>query len=150
MPSPVTPISRGTPRGWRGSAPSGPASSPATSSALAAGWTACAVFAHLAFWDRLVIARWDRYDREGVIGDLPDAHTDLVNAAGLPLWRALTAGEAVVEALDAAGHVCERIASLSPAAVAVALDTGRLAMLDRTLHWSPHLDALAGAPDPCR
>ena len=115
---------------------------------LPGGWTASAVFAHLAFWDRFVIVRWDRYDREGVIGDLPDDHMDLVNEAALPLWRALSAGAAVVQAIDAAIHVCERIASLSPAAVAAAVDTGRLAMLDRTVHWSPHLDALAGAPDP--
>ena len=115
---------------------------------LPGGWTASAVFAHLAFWDRLVIARWDRYDREGVIDDLPDAAIDLVNDAALPLWLALSGGAAVVQAIDAAIHVCERIASLSPAAVAAAVDTGRLAMLDRTVHWSPHLDALAGAPDP--
>jgi len=113
---------------------------------LAGGWTASAVFAHLAFWDRFVIARWDRYDREGVIADLPDEQMDLVNAAGLPLWLALSGGAAVVQAIDAAIHVCERIASLSPAAVAAAVDTGRLAMLDRTCHWSPHLDELAGLP----
>jgi hypothetical protein len=113
---------------------------------LAGGWTASAVFAHLAFWDRFVIARWDRYDREGVIGDLPDAHPDLVNAAGLPLWLALSGGAAVVQAIDAAIHVCERIAALSPAAVEAAVSSGRLPMLDRTVHWSPHLDELTGAP----
>ncbi len=109
---------------------------------LAGGWTASAVFAHLAFWDRFVIARWDRYEREGVIGDLPDEHMDLVNSAGLPLWLALSGGAAVVQAIDAAIHVCERIAALGPAAVEAALGTGRLAMLDRTCHWSPHLDEL--------
>jgi hypothetical protein len=114
---------------------------------LPGGWTASAVFAHLAFWDRLVIARWDRYDREGVIDDLPDAAIDLVNDAALPLWLALSGGAAVVQAIDAAIHVCERIASLSPAAVAAALQTDRLWMVDRTYHWSPHLDALTGVPD---
>ncbi len=110
---------------------------------LSAGWTVGAVLAHLAFWDRLVLARWDRYDREGVIEDLPDAATDLINAAGLPLWRTLTDGQAVAEALDAAGRICDRIASLSPAAVALALATERVRMLDRTLHWTPHLDEIA-------
>jgi hypothetical protein len=111
---------------------------------LTGGWTASAVFAHLAFWDRFVIARWDRYDREGVIEDLSDFHMDLVNQAGLPLWLALSAGVAVAQAIDAANHVCERIASLSPRAVEVARSTDRPAMLDRTYHWSPHLDELAG------
>jgi len=109
---------------------------------LSAGWTASAVFAHLAFWDRFVIARWDRYDREGVIDDLPDLVMDLVNEAGLPLWLALGAGAAVVQAIDAATLVCERIARLSPRAVEVARSTDRLWMLDRTHHWSPHLDEL--------
>lgn len=113
---------------------------------LAGGWTASAVFAHLAFWDRFVIARWDRYDREGVIGDLPDTHADLVNAAGLPLWLALSGGAAVVQAIDAAIHVCERIAALSPGAIEAAISSDRLPMLDRTVHWSPHLDELTGAP----
>jgi hypothetical protein len=114
---------------------------------LAGGWTGAAVFAHLAFWDRLVLARWDRLDREGVIADLPDTAMDLINVAGLPLWTALGAGAAVVQAVEAATLVCERIASLSPAAVEAALSAGRLAMLDRTRHWAPHLDELAGALD---
>jgi hypothetical protein len=110
---------------------------------LADGWTASAVFAHLAFWDRLVAARWESYDRNGAIETLPDTHTDLVNAAGLPLWLALSPEAAVAEAIAAADQVVERIASLSSAAVEAALTTGRRAMLDRTFHWTPHLDELA-------
>jgi hypothetical protein len=112
------------------------------------GWTASAVLAHLAFWDRFVIARWDRYDREDVIEDLSDFHMDLVNAAGLPLWLALPPEAAVAEAIEAAGEVVERIAALGPAAVEAALTTSRRAMLDRTFHWTPHLDELAGVPPP--
>jgi hypothetical protein len=111
---------------------------------LAGGWTASAVLAHLAFWDRFVLARWDRYDREGVIEDLPDIATDVVNAAGLPLWLALSADAAVAQALSAATQVCERIASLGPEAVELARSTERPWMLDRTAHWSPHLDELTG------
>jgi hypothetical protein len=116
---------------------------------LAAGWTASSIFAHLAFWDRFVIARWDRYDREGVLEDLPDATTDLINGAGLPLWLALSPGAAVVQAIDAASEVCERIAALSPGAVEAAQSTDRLWMLDRTFHWSPHLDELGGDRPAC-
>ena len=110
---------------------------------LTGGWTSPAVFAHLAFWDRLVLARWELYDRDGAIETLPDTHTDLVNSAGLPLWLDLSSEAAVAQAMEAADQVIERIAALSPAAVQAALTTGRLAMLDRTLHWTPHLDELA-------
>lgn len=113
--------------------------------ALSDGWTGSAVLAHLAFWDRFVVARWDAYHRDGVIIELPTAHLDLVNAAGLPMWRALDLDEAVAQAVAAASEVTERIASLGREAVSHALLTQRPAMLDRTLHWSPHLDELAGA-----
>jgi hypothetical protein len=111
---------------------------------LAGEWTPAAVFAHLAFWDRFVVARWDRHDREGVIEELPDATTDLVNDAGLPLWRVLEPAAAVALAMDAASQVCGRIAALPPAAVELALRTDRLWMLDRSFHWTPHLDELSG------
>jgi hypothetical protein len=115
---------------------------------LTGGWTVSAVFAHLSFWDRLVFARWDLYDRDGAIETLPDTHTDLVNAAGLPLWLALNPEAAVAQAIEAAGQVVERIVALSPAAVEAALTTGRRAMLDRTFHWTPHLDELDGVLPP--
>ncbi len=112
---------------------------------LPGGWTGAAMLAHLAFWDRFVIARWDAYHRDGVIFELPSAHLDLVNAAGLPLWRALDPAEAAAQAAAAASEVTQRIASLSPEAVSYARSIQRPAMLDRTLHWSPHLSELAGA-----
>jgi hypothetical protein len=115
---------------------------------ITGGWTPSAVFAHLAFWDRLVLARWDLYDRDGVIETLPDTHTDLVNAAGMPLWLDLPREAAVAQAIAAAGQVAERISTLNRAAVDVALATGRRPMLDRSFHWTPHLDELAAALSP--
>jgi hypothetical protein len=115
---------------------------------LSGGWTPAAVLAHLAFWDRFTLARWDRYDQEGVIEDLPEPSTDLVNAAGLPLWRAMPEEVAMAQALEAAVQVSERITSLGPEAVSLALATDRMRMLDRTLHWGPHLDELAAKPPP--
>jgi hypothetical protein len=112
---------------------------------LDGGWTAAAVFAHLAFWDRFVLARWDAYDATGVIDDLPDSQTDLVNAAGLPLWLALGTEAAISEAVRASADVCARIASLGVEAVGSATRSGRLALLDRGVHWSAHLDELAAA-----
>lgn len=115
---------------------------------VAEGWTVAAVLAHLAFWDRWVVARWDRYDREGGLGSLPDEVLDLVNAAAAGHWLALPAATAVDLALAAAEEADRRIAALPRAGVEHALATGRPAMLDRSLHRTPHLDeverALAG------
>jgi len=113
------------------------------------GWNSSAVFAHLAFWDRLVLARWDGYARAGTIGSLPDGLQDLINAAALPLWLALDPLAAIAEGMDAATAVVERIAGLDQGAVVAARSAGLTRMLDRTPHWTPHLDeveaALAGA-----
>lgn len=107
---------------------------------LDGGWTVAAALAHLAFWDRWVVARWERYDRDGAIETLPDGVLDLANAAGLPQWLALAPRRAAELALAAAEEGDRRIAALVPAAVEHALTTGRPAMLDRALHRDPHLD----------
>ncbi len=88
-------------------------------------WTVAAALAHLAFWDRWVVARWDQYDREGAIQDLPDCILNLANAAGLPEWLALPPRTAATLALEAADVVDRRIAALTTEAVAHALATGR-------------------------
>lgn len=109
---------------------------------LAEGWTAAATLAHLAFWDRFVLVRWEQYDREGAFLDLPDRHLDLVNAAMLPQWLALAPRRAAELALVEAEAVDRRIAGLAPEAVRAALATNRPAMIDRSLHRRAHLDEL--------
>ncbi len=107
-----------------------------------ADWTVAAALAHLAFWDRWVTARWDQYDRDGAIQDLPDGILDLANAAGLPEWLALPPRTAADLALEAAEAVDRRIEGLAAEAVAHALATDRPAMADRSLHRGPHLDQI--------
>lgn len=102
------------------------------------GWSVA--LAHLAFWDRYTLARWDRFDRHGTFDEIPDVVWDFVNAAALEQWRALTPRLAAQQALDAAAQVMQRIERLSPEAVSAANNTSRLFMLDRTVHWYPHLD----------
>lgn len=112
---------------------------------LAAGWTVAATLAHLAFWDRFVLERWEQYDREGAFLDLPDRLVDLVNAAMLPQWLALAPRRAAELALTEAEAGDRRIAGLAPEAVQAALATNRLAMLDRSRHRRAHLDELERA-----
>ena len=112
---------------------------------LADGWTVAATLAHLAFWDRWVLERWDRYARDGAFDDLPAVVTDLTNAAGLPGWLALEPARAAALALEAAEAVDRRIAALPAAAIADAVATGRPVMLDRSLHREAHLDEIERA-----
>lgn len=109
---------------------------------LANGWTVSAVIAHLAFWDRWVVARWDQYDRDGAIETIPDNVLDLGNAAGIAEWSAFSPTQASKLARAAADTVDRRIAALSPAAIAHAQATNRPAMLDRSIHRDPHLDEI--------
>ena len=103
------------------------------------GWTVSAVLAHLAFWDRWVVERWDSFQRTGSLDDLPDTIVELINAAAEPLWLALPPATARVFAVTASESVNETIQALGPAAVHMALETGRLHMLDRTRHWNAHM-----------
>lgn len=109
---------------------------------LADGWTPAALLAHLAFWDRFVLARWRHFEREGALTGLPDEHLDLTNEAALPLWLALSGDQAGTLALAAAEEVDLAIEALPPSAVELALATGRPAMVDRSLHRREHLDVL--------
>jgi hypothetical protein len=106
------------------------------------GWTVSGSLAHLAFWDRFVLARWNHYDREGAMLTLPEPLVDLVNAAALPQWLAIAPRAAAGMALAAAEEVDQRISHLSPAAVEAALQSGRSAMIDRSRHRNAHLDQI--------
>ena len=109
------------------------------------GWTVSACLAHLAFWDRWTVMRWERYAADGVFDDIPGPVLDFVNSAALPLWLAVPSEVAAAMALSAASEVVGRIESLPPEAVAAAQITGRPGMADRTLHWSGHVDQIERA-----
>ncbi len=109
---------------------------------LANGWSVGATLAHIAFWDRWVVARWDQYDRDGEIMALPDGTDDLGNSAGIVEWQMLTPAQVSELVRSSADAIDRRIAALSPAAIAHAVETGRPAMLDRSLHRDPHLDEI--------
>jgi hypothetical protein len=109
------------------------------------GWTVAAALAHLAFWDGFVRARWDRYAEEGVLEDVPDGFVDLTNSAGLPQWLGLEPRTCVELAVSAAEAVDGLIERLPAAAVDHIIELGRPAMIDRSLHRSPHLEEIERA-----
>jgi hypothetical protein len=105
----------------------------------AGGWTVSSTLAHLAFWDNVVVESWKVFDQRGAFLDLAEPVFDIVNASALGQWRALPPQLAADQAVAAAEAVAARIAGLSAAAIEAAATTGRRFMVDRTIHWTPHL-----------
>jgi hypothetical protein len=112
-----------------------------------ADWTVGAVFAHLAYWDRFLAARWAHATRHGLRAPdgLPDHLAALTNEAALAGWRACPPRVAAQQAVAAAEHTERLIAGLAPDRAAEAIAGGRPALVERTRHWSEHLDQIAAA-----
>jgi DinB superfamily len=107
-------------------------------------WTAGAVFAHVAFWDRFVLGRW-RLSREsdgGVPPGLGDTIHDLVNDAALPQWVLVPPREAVQECLSASEELDTFIGSLDEDSISEVVVAGPIRLVDRSLHRDEHLDAV--------
>lgn len=109
------------------------------------GWSIGTTLAHLAFYDDWVAERWRRWLATGQFQYLPDDIAELVNAAGERGWRAVQPDLAKADALQAAESVTTLIEQLPSHALEGAVSTGRPAMIDRSLHWSPHLDEIERA-----
>ena len=101
-----------------------------------------AVLAHIAFWDRCALARWEYYpDARAFVG----VDTEIVNAAALPQWRALAPHAASRDAVVAAEETDARIAAMPEAAIHEMLKRDRAWMTDRSPHRNAHLDEIERA-----
>ena len=110
-------------------------------------WAVSVTLAHLAFWDQWVVARWRRFHETGCLEDIDESVMDLINEAALPAWTALEPETTVRMALASARLALATVSSLPDDAKAPASETGRNAMLDRSLHWDPHLHEISKALD---
>ena len=109
------------------------------------GWTAAAVLGHLAFWDRVTLARWEKHLREGrPLEAFPENLVEFVNAAGLPQWTATPLGSAIADVTAATESVDLLIAGVSRSEAEEAYRT-RPRLVDRSLHRNEHLDGLERA-----
>jgi hypothetical protein len=110
-------------------------------------WTAAALFAHVAFWDRFVLERWRlAADRgEATPTPLDQDLLDRVNDASLPQWLAIPPPAAVAQCLEAAALVDEHVAGLAPDVVDALVREGRERLVDRSLHRGDHLATIAAA-----
>ncbi|MCY7417283.1 MAG: DinB family protein [Chloroflexi bacterium] len=111
------------------------------------GWSVGVHLAHLAFWDRFTLLRWQETARSGralpvsVVAPL----TDLINDAQVGQWAALHTDElrALVRlsAADCDAHVAE----LSDTLVQAAQDAGLDRTLDRSVHRQLHVGPVEAA-----
>jgi hypothetical protein len=109
------------------------------------GWTVSTVLGHMAFFDRMLPQRWDIYEKDGAFAEMIPKHFDLINDAGAADWSAIPPRATVAKCIEAAEKAILRIEALPKRVVAVALETKREALLDRTLHWNPHLHQIESA-----
>ena len=104
-------------------------------------WTVGALLGHLAFWDRLVEARWRHAEASGTatpIG-LDDELPDLINGAAIPAWRLIDPRRLGALVVTAAMDVDALIAALPDASVDGVLSEGRPRLLDRSRHREEHI-----------
>jgi hypothetical protein len=104
-------------------------------------WSASAVFAHLAFWDRFCRARWLHAEKAGLPTPIPldDAVLELINDADLPHWADVPARTAVEESLEAAENVDALIEGLDDDIGLKIEAEGRRRLIDRSIHRREHL-----------
>jgi hypothetical protein len=113
-------------------------------------WTAAGLLAHIAFWDRFVLERWNAAAARGerLPASVDDDVLDLVNDAALPGWNAARPRAAVEECV-AATTTFDRFAESVAEDVRDEVAAGdRPRLLDRSLHREEHLRTLEAAfPD---
>ena len=104
-------------------------------------WTVGALLGHLAFWDRLVEARWKLAQASGTatpIG-LEDELVDIINDAAIPAWRIVDPRRLGTLVVTAAGDVDALIAAIPSESVDAVLAERRPRLLDRSRHRELHL-----------
>ena len=114
-------------------------------------WTAAALFAHMAFWDRFVHARRLLAANTGSRTPLhfENALLELINDASLQQWGVIPPQTAVGDCLAAATEIDAFILSLGSDVVAEVVEERRERLVDRSLHRGEHLKTIEAAfPDP--
>jgi hypothetical protein len=101
-------------------------------------WTISAVLAHMAFWDRIALERWNIFEKERK--PIP-VLADIVNSAGAAGWLATPPREAARLAVEAAEAVDKRIAQL-PAELIEEARAVNPRMFERFHHRNEHLSAI--------
>jgi hypothetical protein len=114
-------------------------------------WSAAGLFAHMAFWDRFVRARWLLAANTGSRTPLPidnalqELVQALVNDASQHQWAVIPPRTAFQDCLAAAAEIDSLIASLGADVVSEVVQARRERLVDRSLHRDEHLNTLETA-----
>jgi len=104
------------------------------------------LLAHLAFWDRLAVARLEKHLREGKPPIFAtDEVTDLTNAAAMRQWRDTPPRVAGAQAREAAAEIDRLIETLPADKLDGLKALGRSFLIDRSAHRKEHLDQIERA-----
>ena len=105
-------------------------------------WTVAIALAHLAFWDRRVLAILDGTERDGKLF-APEIDV-MVNDLSLPLWAALPPRAAAQLAIETAENLDQRLADFPPALLEEVYSRNKRWVV-RAWHRGEHLDEIEAA-----
>jgi hypothetical protein len=105
------------------------------------GWSAGALLAHLAFWDRFTLLRWRSRLAGNTVADVGPL-ADLLKDAALPTWNDMAPEVAAREAIAAADEVDTFVAGLPPDVVAQVVAEGKPRWVLRSGHRREHLEQI--------
>jgi hypothetical protein len=113
---------------------------------LGGGWTVGVAFAHMAFWDRRVVAQLERWRSQGR-GPQPRDEFDsvVINEAAVSQWKLLPPRAAAEEALAAAEAADHALASADPSVLEQVMAQKAPFSLPRATHRQEHLDQIERA-----
>jgi hypothetical protein len=113
---------------------------------LGGGWTVAVALAHMAFWDRRVVAQLERWRSLGR-GPGPQDEFDsvVINDAALAQWQALPPRAAANEALAAAEAADQAVAQADSAVLQHVIAQKGPFSLPRAIHREEHLDQIERA-----
>ena len=104
------------------------------------GWTVGVGLAHLAFWDRLWLAKFEEWERTEVVRIPPvENFVNGINDGMLPWWHAMGPAQIRYEVI-AAAEAADRKAERLPEPLVAAILAVRPRTLVRAIHRRQHLD----------
>lgn len=109
------------------------------------GWTVGVGLAHLAFWDGLWRAKFEEWERTGLVAIPPvEGFVNGINDGMLPWWRAIGPVQVRQEVIATAEAADSKAESL-PEALVAAILSARPRTLIRAIHRRQHLDEIERA-----
>jgi hypothetical protein len=113
---------------------------------LGGDWTVAVALAHVAFWDRRVVAQLDNWQRQGRgPGPRDQFDSEVINEASLAQWRALPPRAAANEALAAAEAADQAVGRADPSVIEQIIAQDGPFTLPRAIHRAEHLDQIERA-----